>query len=137
MNELTARPIFDERDAAILAARQVALDANTGPRVGDFVIFADDIMRRISHIWKFDADDSGPAIHDVQTSDGGSWYLAEGYCSFSGTLYRSVGASTLTDTGETSEGSVWFFHHDFSQAHNGVIARARFRVYRCSEKAPR
>lgn len=58
----------DERDAAMLAERIVALDKIPGFRVGDYVEFANGVTRRISHIW-----DDGP-----QTSDSGSYFLGKG-----------------------------------------------------------
>ncbi len=92
------------------------------------MIFADGIERRISHVWEGES---------VQTSgEGYGYYLGDGYVSFSGSLFRGVHPSTLTDAGETREGRVWFFHHDHAQAHNGVEGVATFRVFRCSESAP-
>ena len=122
-----APPTMDERDRAILAERVADLQTIEGPRVGDFVIFADGVERRISHHW----GDS------VQTSDGGSWYLGDGYCNFSGSLHPGVPVDSLTSTGETKPGAVWFFHHDSWRAHNGVQASAPFRVFSCSEESTR
>lgn len=116
----------DERDLAIVAERVKALDAVPGARVGDYVIFADGVTRRISYDWG----------NSVQTSRGGSWYLGHGYTSFSGGLYRGVPTDTLTDTGETRDGTCWIFRHDMMRAHNGVDVRIPFRVFRCSEVAP-
>lgn len=134
------RPAFDERDAKILEARQVSLDeraaADQRPRSGDFVIFADGVTRRVSHVWDWEASDDGPAVYDCQTSDCGSWYLGVGYADFSGGLFGSVPASTMTLTEERREGRCWFFHHDYAGAHCGVDALALFRVYTCSEEAP-
>lgn len=126
-------PTFDTRDAEILAARTRLLDERPGPRVGDFVVFANSVTRRISYVWPWPEDDMG-----VQTSavGGGSFYLGEGYVSFSGSLYRCVPASTLTRTSETRDGDVWFFHHDWAEADNGVHARLPFRVYASSANAP-
>jgi len=116
---------MDERDTAILAERVTAYDKHTGPRVGDFVRFADGTMRRISHDW----GDS------VQTSSGGLFYLGKGYASFSGSLFHGVPPETLTYTGEASEGDAWFFHHDHHTAHNGVDVSMGFRVFVCSLEA--
>lgn len=118
---------LDERDQAILDARVSALNAIPGPRVGDFVRFADGTIRRISHIW-----DDGP-----QTSDGGSYYLGNGYVSMSGGLFPHVPNSSITPTEEKREGSAWFFHHDYATAHNGVGVLVAFRVFDCSLPAPR
>lgn len=129
---------LDQRDAAIVADRQASLDRNAGPRVGDYVEFADGVVRRISHIWESYQDPepqySFPAL--AQTSAGGSYYLGNGYVSFSGSLYRGVRLDTLTATGEVRPGPVWIFHHDWRTAHNGVDTSARFRVYRSTEPAP-
>ena len=125
---------LDERDAAILAERTRLFDEAPGPREGDYVIFADGTERRVSFVTPLEWL---PECDSVQTSDGGSWYLGEGYCSFSGGLYRGVKRDTLTLTDETRAGSCWFFHHNHRMAHNGVEVLIPFRVYECSEDAPR
>lgn len=117
---------LDPRDRRILDARKASLDGQPGPRVGDYVVFSDGVTRRISYNW-------GDA---VQTSDGGSWYLGDGYCSFSGSLYSSVPIASLTQLPEERDGSAWFFHHDYPAAHNGVDVEIPFRVYSCTEIAP-
>ena len=121
---------LDDRDQAILSARRDALDAETGPRVGDYVDFADGITRRIAYIWP---DDGLPG---VQTCDGGSFYLGNGYLSMSGSLYNGIHAATLTDTGELRDARIWFFHHDWRTRDNGIDAVIPMRVYRCTEPAP-
>jgi hypothetical protein len=125
------RNTLDDKDAQIVQRRSDTLIAQSEPDVGDFVIFADGVERRISHVWNWEDD------HDIQTSDGGSWYLGEGYCSFSGGLFTSVKASTLVNTGTTRPGSVWIFHHDFATAHNGIDTQIEFKVWKCGEVAPR
>lgn len=120
------RPTFDARDADILAARLTLLNAVPGPRVGDYVEFADGATRRISYNWG----------DGLQTSDGGSFYLGEGFASFSGSLYGCVPPESLTRTDETRPGRVWFFHHGYSGAGMGVDSEPLFRVYRCSLPAP-
>jgi hypothetical protein len=128
---------LDERDWLILQDRLAELDTIDGPRVGDWVVFADGVERRISQRWQFPADEDGPAIDAVQTSSGGSFYLGDGYVSFSGGLFGSVPTATLEATGQFREGRVWFFHHDHWTAHNGVQSVGLFRVFLCSEVAPR
>ncbi|HVX32578.1 MAG TPA: hypothetical protein VHA80_05495 [Solirubrobacterales bacterium] len=123
-----AERFLDDRDRAIVDERMALLDARTGPRVGDFVVFADGTERRISYAWP--AGDRWPA--SMQTSDGGRFYLGPSGASFSGSLHPGVSEETLTDTGETREGDAWIFHHDAHRAHNGVEFKAPFRVYRCS-----
>ena len=127
-------PTFDDRDAAILAQSQTLFDRCADrPRNGDFVRFACGTLRRVSHVWAW--SDTPRAEWSYQTSDGGSWYFEGGVCSFSGGLHAGVPHDTLRDTGETREGSVWFFHHNWSGAGRGVECKARFRVYDCTEVA--
>lgn len=120
----TLTPQLDDRDRDLFTARAESYDRIGGPRVGDYVEFADGVIRRVSHVW-----DDG-----VQTSDGGSFYLGNGYISFSGGLYPSIPFSSLTDTGEKRNGSVWLFHHDWARAHNGVHSEISFRVFKADRE---
>lgn len=133
-----AYPLLDERDRVILEKRQRAFTETAvhGPQAGEVVIFADGVKRRISHVWPGYTDDEG-RIHQtqVQTSDGGSFYVGEGYCSFSGSLYTPVPADTLTDTGEVETIPAWFFHHDWHTAHNGITVPLDVRVWQCSRES--
>lgn len=115
--ELTAR------DEEILATRRAALDAIEGPRVGDYVVFADGESRRFAYDW----DESG-----IQTCKGGSFYLGNGYVSMSGGLEPPIPHDTLRRTEETRDGAVWFFHDDWHKAHNAVNVLIPFRVYTCT-----
>ena len=130
---------FDERDRAIVAEREQALNADQGPRVGDYVEFANSVTRRISHMWPAFADtgDGWSAPASAQTSEGGSFYLGDGYVSFSGGLHPGIPVDTLTRTEEMRPGSVWVFHHDWHTAHNGVDTEIPFRVYHSTADAPR
>jgi hypothetical protein len=124
---------FDIEDARIVAERFALLNQQEGPRNGDFVDFADGVTRRVSHVYGPDWKD----MAGVQTSDGGSWYLDEGWCSFSGSLYGVVKMTTLTLTDKLRPGLCWIFHHNYHTAHNGVDVEISFRVYKCSENATR
>lgn len=132
---------FDGRDLEILRSRVDELNERTGPRVGDFVRFADGVTRRVSHLWAWDVRTDGPRpadwVDSAQTSDGGSFYLGDGYVSMSGGLHPGVPLETLTDTGELLSGQCWFFHHDWHRAHNGVNVCVPFRLYSCSLEANR
>lgn len=133
---------LDERDQKILEHRIAMLDADERPRVGDYVEFADDVVRRISHLWRWEAEPEDSPMLGAQTSDlsglyGGNYYLGEGYCSFSGGLHSLVPFNTLELTDEKRPGSVWFFSHDHWTAHNGVPAVIPFRVYKCTREAPK
>lgn len=125
---------LDEQDTEILLRRFHAFCDKHGPREGDYVRFSDGVMRRISFITPLEWL---PECDSVQTSDSGSWYLGEGYCSFSGSLFLGVKRETLRDSGERKPGRVWFFHHDYRTAHNGVETEIDFRVFNCSESSTR
>lgn len=112
-------PRLDETDAAIFSERFHAFQDIHGPRVGDYVKFADGRMERISHI----CGDS------VQTSESGSFYLGKGYVSFSGGLNPGIPLDELEYRADHKRGSVWFFHHDHACADNGVHVSMDFRVY--------
>lgn len=115
------RPIFDERDQAILNERIGLRDKIGGPRIGDFVKMPDGRTMRFSHDWG----------DTIQISFGGSFYLAwDGHAAFSGGLEPSIDKDNIIDTGETKKGLFWFFHHDHRQASNGVDVGAPCRIYK-------
>lgn len=116
---------LDERDTELLAQRVAAFDAVPGCRVGDYIRFAGGVERRISYIWRDEHD----TPFSVQTSAGGSYYLGNGGLSMSGSLFTGIEPETLTDTGETLPGSVWFFHHNRMVAGGGRDATIAFRVF--------
>jgi hypothetical protein len=126
-------PTADERDAQHVAECMAALDERPGPRVGDFVIFADGTTRRISYHWRDDAGWDG----GCQTSDSGSYHLGRYGVSMSGSLCSTVPTDSLVLTAERRQGSVWVFHHDFAGAGRGVTFYPLFRVYTCDREAPR
>jgi hypothetical protein len=128
---------LDQRDQEILAWRTTELDLITGPREGDYVEFANGITRRVSHVWGTEWDTEDGCMSGVQTTEGGSFYLGNGHVSYSGSLYQMVPMASLTDTWTARAGSVWIFHHDHHTAHNGIAAEIPFRVYKCSQDAPR
>ena len=135
---MTTTMTLDERDAAILAQRMRTLDAELGPRCGDYVRFGDGTERRILHLWIFDEPDDPDIEDQAQTSDGrfgSSFYLGDGYVSFSGGLYPGTPLAGLRLTDETRLGSCWFFHHDYRTAHNGVDVKIPFRVYETNAEA--
>ena len=116
---------LDDRDVEIVASRLEALRGRVGPQVGDYVRFSDGTLRRISHHWRDDEGWDG----GVQTSDGGSFYLSDHGCSFSGSLRPSIPTDRLQATDEMVAGRAWIFHHDMHQAHNGVDFEVPFRVF--------
>ncbi len=126
-------PALDAIDIAIIAERMDAIDKHDGPLVGDYVVFADGVERRISYHWTDGAGWDG----GCQTSDGGRFHLISCGCSFSGSLYPPVPTDSLTLTDEYRDGEAWIFHPDRSAGGNGVEFVTGFRVYRSRENAPR
>lgn len=120
-------PQFDATDAEIRDRRAQALKAHK-LNVGDFVRFSDDVVRRVSYIWP---DEDGRP-ESVQTSDGGSFYLGNGFVSFSGSLHHGVPFDSFVDTGDTFDGDVWIFHHDIPGAGCGVNTTIKFKIWRCN-----
>lgn len=130
----------DEQVNAEILQRRIRLRQETaGPQVGDYVLFegadAPNHRQRISHDW---GEDPANGEHlGVQTSPGGSFYLADGYASFSGALNSIVRVEHLIDTGETRLGRFWFFSRDYWGAGRGVDVEAPCRVYRYEGPAVR
>lgn len=123
-------PQFDDVDRDIVARRVARRENKSGPRVGDFIRFVDDVTRRISHIW---GDGSDPKYDGLQTSSNGSYHLCEsGHLNFSGSLYPPVPFDSLQLTDTTRMGRAWIFHHDHWTAHNDVVVEIPCRVYVCS-----
>lgn len=112
-------PKFDDTDKEILERREALFNARSGPRVGDFVRFPDGTVDRFSHDWG----------ETIQTTKGGSFYLGNGYMSFSGGLDPAIDKADLRPTYEMRGGSCWFFHHNYHAAHNGVDVTIPCRVY--------
>lgn len=111
---------LDEKDTQILTKRRAAFDAIKGPRVGDFIKMLDGTLQRFSHDW----DD------DIQTAEGGSFYIGPGYVSFSGGLNPAIPKASIILTDEVSGGAFWFFHHDQHRAHNGVNFFMPCRIFK-------
>lgn len=118
--------VLDDRNMTLVRECLTAFDANLEPRVGDFIEFTDGVVRRFTHRWP----------EGLQTTDerfgGPSFYLGDGYCSYSGSLRPWVRLETLTRKDETRLGWVWFFHHGSMGAHRGVDVQIPLRVYACT-----
>ncbi|MES3016233.1 MAG: hypothetical protein V4721_00580 [Bacteroidota bacterium] len=119
------RPQFDDRDKAILLERETLFNKVKGPRVGDYIIMPEGDLRRFTHDW-------GTDIQTTSKGMGGSWYLGGGSASFSGALDPGISKDKFTDTGKTLKGGFWFFHHNRSEAHNGVDFEIECRVFQAS-----
>ena len=127
-----------EINLGILERREEKLLANPAPQVGDWVIF-NDCERRISYIWKYEENGEIDAIENwgIQTSQPWtSYYLGEGYISFSGSLYQSIDAVHLIATDELRPADIWFFNRGWSGAHCGRDFKCNFKVWKVDRDAP-
>jgi hypothetical protein len=114
---------LDAKDIQILNDRLATRYQEKGPQVGDVVYFPDGSRRRFSHDW-------GDVI---QTSFGGSFYLGNGYTSYSGGLERAKPVQNMINTGKTEEANFWFFHHDYPVKDGGVDVKALVPVWEYKE----
>jgi hypothetical protein len=114
-------------DAGIIAKRMAALDAMPGMRVGDFLRLKDGTLARVAYHW-------GHCVQPSCSRHSGSFYLADGYVSYSGGLDASISITEFRLTGETDCGLVWIFHRNFIGAGRGVDAVVPFRVYEQIER---
>jgi hypothetical protein len=125
--------MIDERDTAILEKRQAEFLKNDKPKQGDFIRFADGTLRRVTHVW---TENNKPELCQTnENASDGSFYLGNGFMSYSGGLLSGVQADTLTRTQEIIKGAAWFFHHDFATAGGGVYITVDCPVWECSERA--
>ncbi len=114
---------LDKKDKQILSDRIAAWNKRRGPRVGDYVKMLDGTTRRFTHHWGDGLQVT--CAHNADTS----FYLGDGYMSFSGSLDPCIPLENIKDTGKKRNGWAWFFHHDSRCAHNGVQVEAPCRVY--------
>lgn len=121
-------PDFDAKDAEICAQRVATYAKIVAPRVGDFIRMRDGTLRRFTHDW---GDGMQTTVGDKHPCTGdASFYFGDGYMSFSGALDPAIPLQQIESTDEIQLGSVWFFHHNETRAHNGVYTKIPFRVYR-------
>jgi len=113
---------LNEKNKAILAARELAFNAILGPRVGDFYI-NENTYSRFTHDW-------GDSIQGQYVGTNGSFYLAGSYASYSGGLSPSIDKANLELTDEVKEGVFWFFSEDRARAFNGIDVWLNCRVFK-------
>jgi hypothetical protein len=113
-----------EKDQRLISDRRESFDDIDGPRVGDFLKTADGTYHRFTHDW-------GDSIQTTSASypAHGSFYLGEGYVSYSGGLDPAIDKKILRRILETREGRFWFFSGDSPRAHNGIYFNIPCRVY--------
>ena len=108
-----------DKNELILNKRTKEYNKYKGARVGDFLIYKKQFLR-FSHDWK----------DSLQVSKSGSFYLGDGYISFSGSLNPGIDKKYLINTGKYKKGSVWFFDLNISGAGRGKTFFIPLRVYK-------
>lgn len=104
-----------------------------GVREGDFVKAPNGKMYRIAYIWR---DETG--AFQWQVADprmGGSYYLGDGYVSYSGSLDSGFDDKTrFRNLGYKRNGRVWIFRRNIAEADNAVdYDDVKFRVFKASK----
>ena len=110
-----------DRNLKILSDRMEEYNKIPGARVGDWIRELDGRMTRATHDWDHNLQIGG--------SDYGSFYLGDGYISYSGGLDPGIEKTELRDTGEVKKGKVWFFKDDFWGAGRDINFMVDFRVF--------
>ena len=113
---------LNDKNKAILVARELAFNAISGPRVGDFYI-NEKTYSRFTHDW-------GDSIQGQHVDTNGSFYLAGSYASYSGGLSPAIDKANLELTDEVKEGVFWFFSENQRMAHNGITVWLNCRVFK-------
>ena len=114
---------ISDKDLNILKTRIKEYDRIKDARVGDFFITSEDHYVRFTHAW----DDH---IQTSESEKSGSFYLGNGYISYSGGLDPGFKYSEIVDTGQIKKGWIWFFHDGWQLAHCGVHFNIDFRVFK-------
>ncbi len=117
MGLIDTYPGSDNR--TMIVQRQAALDKITGPKVGDYLRTIDNKLLRFTI-------NSGDRL---QAYYGGSFYLGNNGCDFSGACGDSYPVYRLIETGERKAGSVWFFRNDEWRGGNSYETKAMFTVW--------
>lgn len=129
------QPQFDERDAAILAARQQARDDLAAriafPLAGDLVDMPDGTSRRVAHVWDYGDDSSDYSVQLMSLNLGAAsfYFCKEGGMSYSGALDPGIPARRFVPIG-TGNAVAWFFHNDLMGAGRAVYFRTTVRRWK-------
>jgi len=107
----------------ILQSRECEYNKIEGARVGDYLLLPYGIYTRFTHKWE--------EANKIQT--GGlqeSFYLGNGYISYSGGLDNGIKLNEIERIDEMKPGYVWFFDNDRQGAGRGVSFEMNFRVFK-------
>ena len=136
-----ARADLDAQDTAILAKRERLRDRKQGPRGGDFVVFEDGSLRRISGagVISFWNGGEAPLVRLSWAEHENSYYLEDdGRVQVSGGNAEHLLISSLVDSGETRPGAVWFTHHNLpAMTGQGIRTTIPCRVFLARFEAAR
>lgn len=114
----------------ILATRFTKYNQRKGARVGDYLrLWAGpgpcpahrNEFTRFTHDWGDSLQTGGHS--------GSSYYLGDGYLSYSGSLDSGISRASLIQTNYTKMGDVWFFDEDWAGAGRGVNFEIPHRVF--------
>lgn len=106
-----------------------------GIRVGDY-IKENDTYIQVTHIW-YDDNEKQELLQTQDLNFGhGSFYLGNGYISYSGSLNTGYHTKNYTFNllDEKKQGVIWFFKRNIHTAHNGINFNMNFRVFEAIKK---
>jgi hypothetical protein len=120
--------IDQQKNMHLFIKRRDKYNRRKGPREGDWVIEKNGKISRITYIW---TDEKGIPFQ-IQTggSKYGSFYLGNGYISYSGSLDHGHKPNKLRMLKRKMEGQVWFFKDNMWGAHRSVDFMMEFRVFK-------
>jgi hypothetical protein len=121
------QPDILKKNSDLLRRKAKVFNKIKSVRVGDYLEYSPGAFTRFTHKW----DDS------IQTggSSGSSYFLGDGYLSYSGSLDDGVKITDVILTKKKKKGSVWFFSEDLSGGGRGVHYIMNFRVYKLKKNA--
>lgn len=118
-----------KENMALFKKLEASYNKIKGVRVGDYVIGKNGKITRITYIWRWD----GEPQQWQAGGNGGSYYLGNGYVSYSGSLSHGFDEGTkFKNTGRKKIGNVWIWDKGFAGAGRGIDFPMKFRVFKAS-----
>jgi len=117
----------DNKDDSIASTRLFLFNKFDGPRIGDFIVYADGVINRICY-------HHGDRVQTTGAHNGRYYIGHRGVPEYSGGLDPSIPTAELLNSGQTRLGVFWFFHHNISRAHYGISFETPCRVFACERK---